>query len=514
MNKRTSCKTALMSQSPFGEVYRLNEHADDSLKINKFIEQNKSRKTVVIQGMGFVGTAMLTAVASAKGKAETPLYAVMGIDLPTESAYWKIGMINDAKLPVKSSDNHFKNVFKEAFKSGNIMATADTCAYIVADIVIVSINLDVEKSEKIFPHKGKVSLDRFICAMREIARRIKPSCLVIVESTLPPGTCEKLLLPLFKAEFKKRKYNCDEVKLAYSYERVMPGKNYLKSITSYYRVYSGIGDGAKRETRKFLESIIDVDSYPLTELSNVTAVEIGKVLENSYRAMNIAFMQEWTELAEVAGVNLFEVIDGIKKRDTHNNIMLPGFGVGGYCLTKDPILADWGNIELFNREHHLSMGLNALDVNDNMPLHSFNLLKRHARGIKGKKILLMGISYLKDVADTRFSPSELFYKKCIKDGASVIPHDPIVTHWPEMDVNVVSDLHKIAKNSVDAIVFAVKHDEYMQMLPEEYEKLLKPGSTILDTGNIINDDKAALLRDMGFQTIGVGKGHWNKTLEG
>lgn len=482
------------------------------MKIDRFIKKNKDKKVVAVQGLGFVGSAMLTAVAAAKSKDGRPLYAVIGVDLPKKSSYWKIEMINSGKLPVKSSDGHLSGTFEKAFKSGNVMATADTRAYAACDVLLGSINLDIEKSGRA-GGKNKVCLNRFIPAMREVAKRIKPSCLVIVQSTIPPGTCEKTLVPLFKREFKKRGVNDAMLKLAYSYERVMPGKNYLKSITSYHRVFSGISNSAKKETRLFLESLIDTDSYPLTELADVTAAEIGKVLENSYRATNIAFMQEWTEFAESAGINLFEVIDGIKKRDTHKNIMLPGFGVGGYCLTKDPILADWSNIEIFNCKNPLNMTLSAVEINKKMPLHSFAILKKYLKSLNNKKILLLGISYLNDVADTRFSPSELFYNECTKGGATVIPHDPIVEHWPELAIDVIKDLREVRPGLADAVIAAVRHDEYISMKPEEYPKFLKPGGFILDSNNVIDDRKAALLRKMGFRVAGVGKGHWNRMLK-
>jgi len=478
-------------------------------KITTFLKQNKNKKIVAIQGLGFVGSAMLTAVAGAKNKKGKSLYAVIGVDLPGENSDWKIKMINEGRLPVESTDEHLYRVFKSSFKSGNIMATTDKRAYSVADTVIVSINLDVKKGKHIVPKNRKVLLDGFIRAMRELAKKIKPGSLVIIESTLPPGTCEKLVNPVFKKEFKKRHLNERDLKLAYSYERVMPGKNYLKSITSYYRVFSGITDKAKKETRAFLRSIINTDKYPLTELPSVTAAEIGKVLENSYRAINIALIQEWTEFAELAGVNLFEVIDGIKKRDTHKNIMLPGFGVGGYCLTKDPVLAEWGNSRIFSVNGRLDMTLKAVGINDIMPLHSFMLLKKHMKKIKGKRVLLMGVSYLRDVADTRFSPSELFYKKCVKEGAHVIPHDPLVDHWPELGIEVMNGLQKIEKQKVDAIVFAVKHEEYTRLKPVKYTKLLKRKGLILDSNNVIAEKEALSLRKLGFRLAGVGKGHWN-----
>jgi len=498
----------VLSTSPFGEDYKFYKNSKGIDKIDAFIKHNRSKKVVAIQGLGFVGSAMLTAVAGARNKNNSPEYAVIGIDLALPSSYWKVGMINEGRLPVKSIDQEFSNVFAKSFKSGNIMATTDKYAYRQADIIIIDINLDIEKHPQGDMKKAGVNFTDFIFAAREIAMHMKPDCLVIVESTVPVGTCEKILLPLFNSKFRERGYKNCKVNLAHSYERVMPGKNYLKSITSYYRVFSGVDEKSIRKAKGFLETIIDTRSYPLTELHSVTASEMGKILENSFRAVNIAFIQEWTEFAERAGVNLFEVIAGIRKRDTHRNIMLPGFGVGGFCLPKDPLLGDWSARKLYGSPRHLDFSINAVKVNDRMPLHSFYLLKKGLRRLNNKRILLMGISYLKDVADTRYSPSEIFYKQCQKSGVKVILHDPIVSYWNEMGLKIKKDLKSVKARKVDAIVLALNHNQYRKMKPGDFLRLLKPGGLILDCNDVISDKKAVALKNIGYRICGVGKGHW------
>jgi len=496
----------ITSRSPFEKNYYINSNGIH--EINAFLARNKGKKVVAIQGLGFVGSAMLTAVASAHGKDGLPLYAVIGVDLPKPQAYWKVGMINEGRLPIKSADKELTCVFNKAFKAGNIVATTEKYAYSNADIIIIDINLDIIKHPQGDIEKSDVVFADFISAVREIAMYMKPDCLVIAESTIPVGTCEKILVPLFKEEFKKRGYKNFKVNLGHSYERVMPGRNYLKSITSYYRVFSGVDEKSRKKTRKFLETIIDTHNYPLTGLYSTTASEMGKILENSFRAINIAFIQEWTEFAELAGVNLYEVIAGIRKRDTHRNIMLPGFGVGGFCLPKDPLLGDWSARRLFGSSRHLDLSISAVRINDKMPLHSFSLLKQRLKTIHNKRILLMGISYLNDVADTRFSPSEIFYKECIKSGAKVILHDPIVRYWNELCLKIKNDLKSLRDKKVDAIVLALNHSQYLKMKPRDFLRLLKPGGLILDCNNVISDKKAEALRNLGCMIYGVGKGHW------
>ena len=118
----------------------------------------------------------------------------------------------------------------------------------------------------------------------------------------------------------------------------MPGKNYLDSLINAQRVYAGLNKRSESSCKKFFSKIINTKKYPLQKLNSIEECETAKLLENSYRAINIAFIEEWGIFAENIGVNLFEVLNAIKIRPTHSNIRKPGLGVGGYCLTKDPLM--------------------------------------------------------------------------------------------------------------------------------------------------------------------------------
>jgi nucleotide sugar dehydrogenase len=159
------------------------------------------------------------------------------------------------------------------------------------------------------------------------------------------------------------------------------------------------------------------------------------VLENSYRAVNIAFMEEWGRFAEAVGVDLFEVVEAVRQRPSHSNLRQPGFGVGGYCLPKDPLLAAAAAREIFGLE-----GLDfpfcrlAVETNRAMPLVTLAAVERLLGGsLDGARILLLGVSYRPEVADTRFAPAEAFVEAAERKGASVLPHDPLVRHWTERD---------------------------------------------------------------------------------
>ena len=153
-------------------------------------------------------------------------------------------------------------------------------------------------------------------------------------------------------------------------------------------------------------------------------------MENSYRATTIAFMEEWGRFAEAVGVDLFEVVDAIRMRPTHANMRQPGFGVGGYCLTKDPLFAGLAARELFGRPDGLPVLGAAVRINDLMPLVTLDRVRPHARRRwPAAGCCCSASATAQDVADTRYSPSETFVAAATARGAEVVCHDPLVDDW-------------------------------------------------------------------------------------
>ena len=223
----------------------------------------------------------------------------------------------------------------------------------------------------------------------------------------------------------------------------MPGKEYVSSIRDFWRVYSGVDDECADRAEKFLRNVLNTKKFPLYRLGSTNASEMAKTMENSFRAINIALVHEWALFAEEIGINLFEVANSIRVRPTHRNLMNPGFGVGGYCLTKDPVLAHWASKKIFHRKMGLPVAVKAVDINDLMPLHTLDLIKKVFGGsVKGKKVHILGAAYLKDVGDTRHSPSEILWNALVKEGARPSCHDPLVKVWPELpEAKVEKDLY-------------------------------------------------------------------------
>ncbi len=440
-----------------GRHYPLPQIPDDRRNIDNFLERNRGKKVVVVQGLGFVGAVMSLVVANAISEE----YAVIGVDLPKKDTYWKIKSINDGIFPVISTDKKVEEYYNAARAKGNLFATFDPYAYKVADVVIVDINLDVAKtsSEDYSLENYDVSTDAFRKAIETIATNCRPNILVLVETTVPPGTCEKIVKPVFDEMLKKRRV-ANEVKIGHSYERVMPGPGYVDSIQNFYRVYSGIDEKSANATEQFLRTIIYTDKFRLTRLHSTTASEMSKVLENSFRAMNIAFMQEWTAFSEEAGVNLYEILDAIRMRPTHKNIMSPGLGVGGYCLPKDPLLASWARQRMFNGAGPLSQSVAAVSINDRMPIHTFQLIRNKLGGsLKGKRVAFLGVSYLSNVGDTRYAPAEVLYDLLLEAGAEVQFNDAYVPIWSEKNLASQS-LNQLVVFSPQVVVFCTRHDYF------------------------------------------------------
>jgi len=206
------------------------------------------------------------------------------------------------------------------------------------------------------------------------------------------------------------------------------------------------------------------------------------------------------------------VVDSIRvRRGTHDNMRWPGFGVGGYCLTKDSLLAQWSATHLHESDLVLRMTLDALRVNYEMPRHTFHLLTELLGGhLRGKTIAVLGISYLPEVGDTRNSPTELLCDELAAAGATPRVHDPHVAVWNERpEITVWRELPQCLEG-VDGIVLAVGHREYLEL---DVGDIVREGAhppVIVDAQNLVDDDKAARLHHAGCRILGVGKGHWRK----
>jgi len=484
------------------EEYVIPSVLDDSAQIQNFLAKNTGRKVIVVQGLGFVGAIMSLVCANAL----TEEYAVIGIDLAHKNTYWKIKSINDGLFPLIADDPKIAEFFDNAKAKGNFFATYDPIAYQYADVIIIDINLDVQKKSH---EKGElkdfdVNLKGFKAAIQAIGRNCRDDALVLVETTVPPGTCDQIVKPIIEEELVKRQLSLKNYRLGHSYERVMPGPQYIDSIRQFPRVYAGVNEASADAVEEFLKTIIDTSKCDLTRLEHTNATEMAKVLENSYRAMNIAFAVEWSRFAEEAGVNLYAIVNSIRVRPTHANLMYPGIGVGGYCLTKDPLLASWARKFHFGSSSDLEMSINGVSVNDQMPKFAFNRLVQVFGDVGGKKITFLGVSYRGDVGDTRFTPVEPLVDMVRETGAKIVLHDPFISYWEEQKCNVESDLNAVLDSTIDLIVVSAGHSQYK--LESTIDKLMTLNPVLIyDTIGLFDKEQLLVLQSKHKVSV-LGRG--------
>ncbi|MGH7004198.1 MAG: nucleotide sugar dehydrogenase, partial [Alphaproteobacteria bacterium] len=379
-------------------------------------------------------------------------------------------------------------------------ATTDAAAYGLASVVVVDVPLDVSVSADRFPN---VALGGFEAAIQVLGRHLGDGALVVVETTVPPGTCTRVVAPILAAELAARGKPPNAILLAHSYERVMPGPDYFDSIANYWRVYAGHTDAGAEACARFLERVVDVERFPLRRLASTTASETAKIVENSFRAVNIAFIEEWARFAESAGIDLFEVIDAIRDRPTHSNIRQPGFGVGGYCLTKDPLFGA-AAAGLFLNEQALNFPFSetALAVNRQMPLANLDRIERYAGGLAGKTMVLLGVAYRSEVDDTRHSPAEIFFRDARRRGVRIACHDPYVRYWSELEMPIPDVLP--SPSMADVIVCAVPHVAYRRLDFPAWLGGAKP--LVYDCDNVLSEETRARLRSAGVRVESTGRG--------
>ena len=535
-----------LSISPSGEKFPLPKPEDYKIEfenLKKRVEQERirNREIVVVMGVGFVGAVMAAIVADTVDKNDQPTKFVIGMQRPSARSFWKIPLLNRGVSPVKAEDPEVDPMIDRCVnKKKTLMATYTYEVLKLADIVVVDVQCDYIKEDLGNVRNGQTDMAALESSLGVIAENIPPSALVLIETTVAPGTTEQVAYPIMKKIFRKRGIESDPL-LAHSYERVMPGRNYVASIRDFWRVCSGINEEAKERVVKFLNEVLNTDKYPLTVMDRPIESETAKIVENSYRATILAFLDEWSLFAERNGVDLIKVIKAIKMRPTHSNILFPGPGIGGYCLPKDGGLGVWAYKHILGFEDDIfKITPLAIDINDTRGLHVGQLtrdaLRNMGQPIASADILILGAAYREDVGDTRYSGSEIVIRKLAEMGAEIRVHDPYVDHWWEFEqqdtypavgqskaqffrnqeklkeIRVEHDLNKVLHN-VEAVIFAVPHQAYLNLDPDELIKTIGHPAAIIDCFGILSDDKIRRYFRLDCEVKGLGRGHIQRLKE-
>ncbi len=408
---------AAVSVCPAGETFPLPGAADyrsEWERLAALVEQErrKGREIVVVMGVGFVGAVMAGVIAdSLDRKTGQPGKFVIGMQRPSSRSYWKIPYLNRGEAPVEAEDPEVAPLIRRCvLEKKTLTATFTYDALSLADVVVVDVQCDYHKETFGNVRQGHADIAALEDSLKVIGEQIGPECMVLIETTVPPGTTEYVAYPIIKKAFEQRGLNGVEPLLAHSFERVMPGRNYVASIRDFWRVCSGISPAARERVTTFLSEILNVEKFPLTVLDRPIESETCKIVENSYRATILAFLDEWSLFAERNGVDLIKVTEAIKVRPTHANMIFPGPGIGGYCLPKDGGLGVWAYNTLMGFEDDIfKITPLAIDINDTRGLHVAQLVRDALRNmgkiVAASKISVLGASYRRLGRIRRSSPS-------------------------------------------------------------------------------------------------------------
>ena len=537
----------LYSVSPGGEQFEIpseKDHKSEFARIKRIVARQRrdGKEIVVVVGVGFVGAVMAAVVADSTDKKGRATKFVIGMQRPSTRSYWKIPLLNRGLSPVKSEDPEVDVMIARCVNERkNLIATYTYDVLKLADIVVVDVQCDYLKESLGNCREGEADMAALEASIGVIAERIMPTALVLIETTVAPGTTEQIAFPIMKKIFEKRGIKSSPL-LAHSYERVMPGRDYVASIRDFWRVCSGVNKRATRKVTRFLKDVLNTDDYPLTVLDRPIESETSKIIENSFRATMLAFLDEWSLFAERNGVDLKKVIEAIKVRPTHSNMIFPGPGIGGYCLPKDGGLGVWAYSHILGWDDDIfKITPLAIDINDTRALHVAQLvrdaLRNMGRPIAAADVLLLGAAYREDVGDTRYSGSEIIVRRIAEMGAEIRAHDPYLQHWWEMetqdtyphvnyskarffsrqeklkDLRMEDDMWQAMKG-VEAIILAVRHSQYMDLEPDKVVKAVGRPCAIIDCFCMLDDGRIRRYFELGCEVKGMGRGHIQRIKEG
>ena len=445
-------------------------------------------KKIVVVGMGYVGIPCAAVLASIDG------FEVFGVQRRSKRSGWKINCLNKGDCPFGGDEPGLAQLIVDVVKKNKFCVTNDISICKDADVILIDVQTPTDENHiPAYESLKEVS--------HSIGKNLKREALVIIESTVAPGTTENLVKPILEKTSGLRAG--EDFYLAYSFERVRPGR-LLRNMIHLPRIVGGINQISSQKAVEIYSRIVKEKIY----VTDCLTAETTKCVENAYRDVNIAYANEVALLCERLGIDAYEVnklASTLPNVDVHD----PGAGVGGHCLPKDTWLFLYG-VEKYGKQGNRKVQIltQARYMNDFMPEHMGKLtekaLQEAGKKIAGSKITILGLSYLENTDDIRNTPALPLVNYLKNHGAEIVVHDPHVQNFKGIILS--SDLRKTIKNS-DAIVLVTKHKEYNQLGPEELKTLMRT-PVIIDGRNVFDTVK---FTESGFIIKSVGKG--NRSLE-
>jgi len=448
---------------------------------------------IAIIGMGYVGIPAAALLADVDG------FFVTGIQRRSKRSGWKIDYLNEGKCPIKNEPDLPNLINRVVNSKKSFRVTDDISSVSDMDYVLIDVQTPTDK-ENIPKYESLKAVSH------DVGKLLSDGTTVIIESTVAPGTTDFIVKPILEKESGKKAER--DFYLSFAYERVMVGR-LLYNIVNYPRVVGGIGPVSTEKTAWLYRHIMKA---PVVETTALTS-EMAKVVENTYRDVNIAFANEVALACESLGVDVFEVrklvnnLPFIKGRgNPHRNLHVPGAGVGGHCLTKDPWLLIYGVKNYGTYLPPMRVIENSRAVNKSMPEYVNSLLEDALReaDIKGTavKVAVLGAAFIEDSDDSRNTPTADFIDILSARGCTFEVHDPYVRP-EEVEFQLTNDLEETVRNA-GALVIMTAHREYKELDLTVLRKLMgsdKPvfidGRETIDPGKIKNE---------GFIYRGIGRG--------
>ncbi len=467
--------------------------------LENIIREKGPIKKIGVIGMGYVG------IPAAALFADSDIFEhVLGFQRDSPSSGYKIEMLNRGESPLKGEEPGLDDLLKRVVAAGKFECTPDFSRISEVDAITLAIQTPFADPKALEPDFGAL-----IEGIRNVGKYLRPGILVVLESTITPGTTDGMARELLEEE-SGLKAGVDFA-LAHAPERVMVGR-LLRNIQEHDRIVGGIDQISTDRAVELYEPVLTKGKViPMS----ATAAEVTKTAENTFRDLQIAAANQLALYCETMGINVYDVragIDSLKGEGITRAILWPGAGVGGHCLTKDTYHlergAKLGAETLDYPQDADSLYVLARKVNDFMPLHMYNLttaaLKRLDKDIKGSKIAMLGWAFINDSDDARNPPSEPYRDMVIKAGADIIVHDPHVPDYP--DVEIHRDIDRVLADA-DAVVIFTGHKEYFRLDPSYVKKLSgKDIPVIVDGRNVIDPDTFI---NTGFVYKGIGRGDKN-----
>ena len=447
---------------------------------------------IVIVGMGYVGIPIAALLANVKN------FKVIGIQRRSNRSGWKIDHLNEGLSPIGGDEPGLSELIMKVVKTGSFKATDDFSTCKDADIILIAVQTPIDD-------KHTPRFESLKAVTSEIGKYMRKGVMIIIESTISPGTTEHIVKPILE-QVSNLKAGGD-FNLIFSPERVMAGR-LIYNIVNMPRIIGGLTRECAKRGMEFYKNVVKADLYP----TDCLTAEVSKLTENAYRDVNIAFSNEIALICESLGVNVHDVRRFVNAlpfdpsdpaKNPYRMMHIPGAGVGGHCLPKDPWLLKFGLDKYGSFKVPSKLIEESRRVNDLMPNHMKALIEDalKERGVKMRnaKICMLGLAFLQNSDDTRNTPAKPLYDLLKSESLEVIVHDPYVTRYE--NIEIIDNLED-AVSGRDCIAVVTPHREYDEIQLDWLKEVLRT-PIIVDGRNVFNPLKCI---ESGFTFRGVGIG--------